>query len=621
MSCRRRLIPQQKHAPLSVKIKIRGGDSLEEDAELDAYIESLIATVETSEVEPDTAPPGETNNSLVRASDSTSKEISKSKNKSRTKKKAKNSKAQNKSGKVNEKKGKLGSATAESQSLQNEQDEGAALSERIPRDHVDSSKPHTQLATIKVVEEKPDITTSVNETSGVNYNDEIIEPISAAAAAAAGPAAASPLTSSDTMADKTLIPDTRTTTSANARRKPPNALCRFLIRQGIIGRIFAMLLTIVMEWSEAYVPPLAKSVAYLWNRVFPDQEPNRLRVHRPKTVNTMASASVSSQRTGQSEKQRKQLAKQADLIALEQLKRLGSLQDAKYRYVSEAFLRRHSLGRWAKTQTPLAGNGESSIATSARGPLKEARPRLNDEVENVGWILKELRDSPKSLDATAGDYSEVLMNVNRKGDTIISAGRVRRKPTKTRQKLSRQRASDRDGGDGILGRIRAANTSSFSSRKLLGAYPGDAVPLAEAANKRGVIDLARKYGWGEWSDDESKTKIGPQTRRIKSQRKKRESRVIDKRSPFEFEFNLSGSSVENRVKNYTKRAVVRSERLWIDRANTSARKKVPPGNDDTDVLRQELGRRLKGSEQHVPMERVSKLRQRRKRREANDNSD
>ena len=37
--------------------------------------------------------------------------------------------------------------------------------------------------------------------------------------------------------------------------------------------------------------------------------------------------------------------------------------------------------------------------------------------------------------------------------------------------------------------------------RVLGAYPGDAVPIEEAGNPNGLFGLASRYGYGDWSDD------------------------------------------------------------------------------------------------------------------------
>merc|ERR1712238_208903 len=59
--------------------------------------------------------------------------------------------------------------------------------------------------------------------------------------------------------------------------------------------------------------------------------------------------------------------------------------------------------------------------------------------------------------------------------------------------------SDRESG--VMGRLRAAGANSLVGRNILGAYPGDLPPPQEAADASGLIYLARRYGYGEWSED------------------------------------------------------------------------------------------------------------------------
>jgi hypothetical protein len=84
-----------------------------------------------------------------------------------------------------------------------------------------------------------------------------------------------------------------------------------------------------------------------------------------------------------------------------------------------------------------------------------------------------------------------VMSVGNNATTMASVN------TKSRR---HHRHGDKDGGDGIIGRIRVA-TDSRMSRSLLDAYPGGAVPVEEAASFGGLLELAIRYGYGEWSDE------------------------------------------------------------------------------------------------------------------------
>jgi len=62
--------------------------------------------------------------------------------------------------------------------------------------------------------------------------------------------------------------------------------------------------------------------------------------------------------------------------------------------------------------------------------------------------------------------------------------------------------SERTGQESdVMGRLRAAGANSLMGHSILGAYPADLPPPHEAGDASGLIDLARKYGYGDWSDD------------------------------------------------------------------------------------------------------------------------
>ena len=47
--------------------------------------------------------------------------------------------------------------------------------------------------------------------------------------------------------------------------------------------------------------------------------------------------------------------------------------------------------------------------------------------------------------------------------------------------------------------FQSVMTRVGSNGRVFGAYPNDAFPIEQCANKRGVLGLARKYGYGDWS--------------------------------------------------------------------------------------------------------------------------
>jgi hypothetical protein len=119
----------------------------------------------------------------------------------------------------------------------------------------------------------------------------------------------------------------------------PNAVYRFLLRQGRIGHVIIMVCIWIAEFIQTYVPPLASLLGMITSRVFP---PVKARAYDDRasgsaqTVNARYAGFVSSGRT----KQKKKQARLADQEALEKLRRVGSIREAKYRRVSDSFLKR-----------------------------------------------------------------------------------------------------------------------------------------------------------------------------------------------------------------------------------------------------------------------------------------
>jgi hypothetical protein len=182
------------------------------------------------------------------------------------------------------------------------------------------------------------------------------------------------------------------------------------------------------------------------------------------------------------------------------------------------FLRRHALG-------PFTEETSSSTTTTDDNLLKPDSSKMQDDAEeedDVDWVAQALAKDkmdhqPKksSLQPTVsigigsdGPSLSVGVQFGSGGDkesrdrrsSLIKAATTSTGPRKKRKTI---RASDRDGGSGVVGRIRAVTgANSRVSRSLFGAYPGDAVSQEEAASAKGVVELARKYGYGDWSEDD-----------------------------------------------------------------------------------------------------------------------
>ena len=139
----------------------------------------------------------------------------------------------------------------------------------------------------------------------------------------------------------------------------------------------------------------------------------------------------------------------------------------------------------------------SYTGNTKKAPTANARFQLTGAVKQIKTSSSTTRPTYKNAeDSTRLSSSEAVRIAA--AAAIRSASRKQRMTTIQR----RQRISDRDGGSGVLGRLRAVTSESFISRQLMGAYPGDAPPIEAAGDARGLIDLARKYGYGECSDDD-----------------------------------------------------------------------------------------------------------------------
>lgn len=313
--------------------------------------------------------------------------------------------------------------------------------------------------------------------------------------------------------------ETTTTTSSNLRPpQPPNAVYRFLLRQGPIGHVIVMILVACTEWMLIYVPLLAQLFSWLSALLLPSPPRSDLLYDDRRPSSQPFLVVGLSKRTGQSSKQRRKLMQQADQVALEQLHKV-QVHTAKYRYVSDAFVQRHGLGSSSKKEMTEkvpkkeidAVSGKKHKSNRQLVPKKAA-----EEVEDVEWIIQALTQEPvKSSTDLALVQPSVSLEIGPRGPSVnvgvefTIGGKTRQsfedvvRSSQRTQRRIRTQVRDRSGADGVLGRLRAAaGANSRMSRSLLGAYPGDAVPPSEAGSADGVIQLAERYGYGEWSDDD-----------------------------------------------------------------------------------------------------------------------
>jgi len=262
-------------------------------------------------------------------------------------------------------------------------------------------------------------------------------------------------------------------------------------------------------------------------------------------------------------KRKKALTKKADQAAAERLRQIGSIREAKYRHLSIDFMKRHHIGPFSTSESTatidesLSDGGmvvpteEGTSDVDVTGPTPDA---ATEDESDVDWVVEafsgnadDAKDSTNEASTKSSEsYVEPTMSVglgstgatvsvgleigfgnkkkkrskkSKRPTSVLEAVTERKKVQKRIQK--KPKASDSEGGGGVLGRIRAASANSLIARNLSGAYPGDAVPPIEAGDANGVIELARKYGYGDWSDDEDEDEDDDDTPTMPKRRRKK----------------------------------------------------------------------------------------------------
>mmetsp|Transcript_16323 Transcript_16323/g.30906 ORF Transcript_16323/g.30906 Transcript_16323/m.30906 type:complete len:675 (+) Transcript_16323:365-2389(+) len=329
---------------------------------------------------------------------------------------------------------------------------------------------------------------------------------------------------------------------------PPNVLQRFLLSQGFIGRVIAALTVLFSEVVHQYLPEVYMFIEYLSPGPSEVNEKGLKRRAR-EGVHSQYAAFASGSTIGGKKLSKDEKARM-DAVALSKLKHVkGGVTGGKYAYLSSTFMKRYNLGKYADE----AKMYQSIIAPIQASYVDEETNQIDtdDELETEAedWVVQALceNDSEKKselvgdfINARSSMSTESIsvsrkegMGINlssmgkRRRTSVIDAARGSRLVTKTRKDL-RIKSSDKDGGGGVLGRLRAVTASSGMSSRLLGAYPGDAVPITDAASRYGVLELAERYGYGDWSsDDEEEEEMNDgdmHDKKMKKIRKKKMSR-------------------------------------------------------------------------------------------------
>lgn len=224
-------------------------------------------------------------------------------------------------------------------------------------------------------------------------------------------------------------------------------------------------------------------------------------------------------------------------------------ENVRYSYLSVGFRKRHELGREYVTVRPKTFMGESVGSGDYLSGEEEEAVVLDDDDDDdrlnnaeseqeqgdgmsmdkkkkrrkvTDWVVSSFANrhftpsNPAAAAAAASSISKLWKSVHQ--DAILSAAWSSRNAEKSIWKIS--------NNDSIIHHHRTnhfkSNQSSISNNnnsiaaskmfasvmtrvgsngRLLGAYPMDALPIDQCCNKRGVLELARRYGYGDWKDD------------------------------------------------------------------------------------------------------------------------
>ena len=300
-------------------------------------------------------------------------------------------------------------------------------------------------------------------------------------------------------------------------RTRPNRFYQHLFTYGRVGHVVIMACVLLQEWVDTYLPLVGISFRRMMAESFPSLLGPRELSEAPISQTTGFVGADGTAVRGA--KKRKSQLRKEDQKALYQLTRVGNVATAKYRFVSEVFMKRHGLGLFASERE----NSSIDAPTYPRigSKQKNSHSVQNDEAESDSeWIMSALTkvDDTENIAAigasslftdrgptVAIDVRSAPKRPDRKRPAITNVAKIKEASAHIpgRRKNSGPRVSDRESG--VMGRIRAAGANSLVGRSLLGAYPGDVPSPNEAGNPHGLFDLAERYGYGEWSDSEDET--------------------------------------------------------------------------------------------------------------------
>jgi hypothetical protein len=328
-------------------------------------------------------------------------------------------------------------------------------------------------------------------------------------------------------------------------RARPNLMHRYLLGYGQVGHSLIMISVFWIEWVYTYLPILASLLDVCKHQVL--QGKYGLRGEEEATVSQTTGFVDESGSAVRGGKKRKGQTRKDDQRALSQLQQIGDVSQARYRFVSDHFMRRHAIG-------PYAG---ATALVEVEEILE--KPYHHNEESDGDWVVEALTQKDpeqSSIDTSVGvsygsDGASLSVGVEfdfggkrkkqKKRPSISEVARQTSASSKSK-KPTGPRVSDRESG--VMGRIRAAGANSLVGRSLLGAYPGDAPAPVDAADANGMVDVAMKYGYGDWSDgdDEHTAKSRHRRKRRNTSSGARRTRERSSSIGINFDFGSSSSS-------------------------------------------------------------------------------
>ena len=314
------------------------------------------------------------------------------------------------------------------------------------------------------------------------------------------------------------------TTLASPPKVPPNFIFRRLLGYGYFGHVLIMEMILASEWLNVYVPQIHSIVTYIVCDVL--KYSKKLDRKPGESDYLYSGAFVNLGDNSRLPKKARKARRKEDQKAFDGLRSIGDVNKARYSYVSQSFMKRHGLGPYNVAVSEI----EIDFESSSNSFLSKEDVDTEDEAESdSGWILNALgvEEGDENVPASTPFNTNVGVSVGSGGPKIsvgmelklgkkkeekssslrnVIVGNDNGSSSSRRRKLPKPRVSDSESG--IMGRLRAQGANSLVGRSILGAYPGDLPSPDEAADPNGVIEMAQRYGYGDWSDDEDDSADG-----------------------------------------------------------------------------------------------------------------